>query len=218
MAAVAAGLQSGYLPTYDTANFTGFDVPVISVPTLLHDGAPDLPCIEDAGRTLAALHATMEPVVSPAEAELVKLFENTFRHVNIALVNELAMFAREVGVDVRRAIDATSTKPFGYMRFTPGPGVGGHCLPIHPYRRGRCSLRQRPAVLGPILRDSLLNRSAVEESCPNEISLRRAQRPIRLDPYHDHVGIGFVSTLVSFDVTHEDHSGQADIVRRIGEA
>ena len=72
------------------------------------------------------------PVGSPAEAELVKLLENTFRHVNIALVNELAMFARELGVDVWRAIDAASTKPFGYMRFTPGPGVGGHCLPIDP--------------------------------------------------------------------------------------
>ena len=62
----------------------------------------------------------------------MKLLENTFRHVNIALVNELAMFARELGVDVWRAIDAASTKPFGYMRFTPGPGVGGHCLPIDP--------------------------------------------------------------------------------------
>jgi UDP-N-acetyl-D-glucosamine dehydrogenase len=72
------------------------------------------------------------PVGSPAEAELVKLLENTFRHVNIALVNELAMFARDLGVDVWRAIDAASTKPFGYMRFTPGPGVGGHCLPIDP--------------------------------------------------------------------------------------
>ncbi len=63
---------------------------------------------------------------------MVKLLENTFRHVNIALVNELAMFARELGVDVWRAIDAASTKPFGFMRFTPGPGVGGHCLPIDP--------------------------------------------------------------------------------------
>ncbi|MGZ4804640.1 MAG: nucleotide sugar dehydrogenase, partial [Acidimicrobiia bacterium] len=72
------------------------------------------------------------PVGSPAEAELVKLLENTFRHVNIALVNELAMFAGDLGVDIWRAIDAASTKPFGYMRFTPGPGVGGHCLPVDP--------------------------------------------------------------------------------------
>ena len=66
------------------------------------------------------------------EAELTKLLENTFRHVNIALVNELAMFAADLGIDVWEAIDAASTKPFGYMRFTPGPGVGGHCLPIDP--------------------------------------------------------------------------------------
>ena len=65
-------------------------------------------------------------------AELTKLLENTFRHVNIALVNELAMFAHELGVDVWEAIDAASTKPFGYLRFTPGPGVGGHCLPVDP--------------------------------------------------------------------------------------
>jgi len=72
------------------------------------------------------------PVASTGEAELVKLLENTFRHVNIALVNELAMFARALGVDIWSAIDAAATKPFGFMRFTPGPGVGGHCLPIDP--------------------------------------------------------------------------------------
>src|SRR5205085_5381766 len=60
------------------------------------------------------------------------LLENTFRHVNIALVNELAMFASDLGIDVWDAIDAASTKPFGFMPFTPGPGVGGHCLPIDP--------------------------------------------------------------------------------------
>jgi UDP-N-acetyl-D-glucosamine dehydrogenase len=72
------------------------------------------------------------PVSSPKEAELTKLLENTFRHVNIALVNELAMFAGELGIDVWEAIDAASTKPFGFMRFLPGPGVGGHCLPVDP--------------------------------------------------------------------------------------
>ena len=79
-----------------------------------------------------ALVDKVVPVASTSEAELVKLLENTFRHVNIALVNELAMFARELGVDVWSAIDAAATKPFGFMRFTPGPGVGGHCLPIDP--------------------------------------------------------------------------------------
>jgi UDP-N-acetyl-D-glucosamine dehydrogenase len=72
------------------------------------------------------------PVSGTREAELTKLLENTFRHVNIALVNELAVFAEAMGIDVWEAIDAASTKPFGYLRFTPGPGVGGHCLPIDP--------------------------------------------------------------------------------------
>ena len=71
-------------------------------------------------------------VSSPREAELAKLIENTFRHVNIALVNELAIFAHELGIDVWEAIRAAATKPFGFMPFTPGPGVGGHCLPIDP--------------------------------------------------------------------------------------
>ncbi len=71
-------------------------------------------------------------VSSPREAELAKLIENTFRHVNIALVNELAMFAHDLGIDVWEAIRAAATKPFGFMPFTPGPGVGGHCLPIDP--------------------------------------------------------------------------------------
>jgi len=72
------------------------------------------------------------PVSGTREAELTKLLENTFRHVNIALVNELAVFADAMGIDIWQAIDAASTKPFGYLRFTPGPGVGGHCLPIDP--------------------------------------------------------------------------------------
>lgn len=205
-------LAAGYTPTDDDADVADFDVAVISVPTPLADGLPDLTYIEAAGRTLgrhlrrgacvilesttypgtttelllpilesesglatddfflgysperidpgnpryglvntpkvvsghgpdalAVVEAffgelvdTTVPVGSCAEAELVKLLENTFRHVNIALVNELAMFARDLDVDIWRAIDAASTKPFGFMRFTPGPGVGGHCLPIDP--------------------------------------------------------------------------------------
>jgi UDP-N-acetyl-D-glucosamine dehydrogenase len=72
------------------------------------------------------------PVSSPCVAELAKLIENTFRHVNIALANELAMFGHELGVDVWEAINAASTKPFGFMPFSPGPGVGGHSLLIDP--------------------------------------------------------------------------------------
>jgi UDP-N-acetyl-D-glucosamine dehydrogenase len=209
---LAAALRKGYLPTSDPAHLKDFDVAVISVPTPLREGLPDLSFIEAAGRDLArflrpggvvvlesttypgtttellgpiltagsgisaedfylgysperidpgntthglvntpkvvsgsspdglklvdaffsALVDRTVPVGSCAEAELVKLLENTFRHVNIALVNELAMFARELDVDVWRAIDAAATKPFGFMKFTPGPGVGGHCLPIDP--------------------------------------------------------------------------------------
>ena len=209
---LGAALAAGYLPTTEKADLGGFDVAVITVPTPLRDGAPDLTFIERAAVTLAehlepgalvvlesttypgtteellrpilessgltagvdfflgysperidpgnpqwsfentpkvvagidaaslvvveqfygALVDKVVPVSSLAEAELVKLLENTFRHVNIALVNELAMFARDLGVDIWNAIDAAATKPFGYMRFIPGPGVGGHCLPIDP--------------------------------------------------------------------------------------
>jgi len=202
-----------YLPSADPADVAGFDVAVITVPTPLRDGVPDLSYIEASARLLgrhlrpgatvvlesttypgtteellaplleegsgltagtdfhlgysperidpgnptwrlentpkvvsgitpAALSAVegfygqlverTVPVSSCKEAELTKLLENTFRHVNIALVNELAMFAHDLGIDVWEAIDAASTKPFGYLRFTPGPGVGGHCLPIDP--------------------------------------------------------------------------------------
>jgi len=205
-------LDGGYWPTRDPLDLRAFDVAIITVPTPLRDGVPDLSFIESATRDVAArlesgalvvlesttypgtteelvrpiletsglragvdfflgysperidpgnsewsltntpkvvsgidddsLHAVetfygalvdkVVPVGTTGEAELVKLLENTFRHVNIALVNELAMFARELDVDIWAAIDAAATKPFGFMRFTPGPGVGGHCLPIDP--------------------------------------------------------------------------------------
>jgi UDP-N-acetyl-D-mannosaminuronic acid dehydrogenase/UDP-N-acetyl-D-glucosamine dehydrogenase len=209
-----AALDSGrYTPTLDYDGAEAFDVAVITVPTPLHEGNPDLSYIEEAGRalapllrrgatvvlesttypgtteellgplleagsgltvgmdfhlgysperidpgnpthnlvntpkvvsgvdaaSLAAVQAffddivdTTVPVDSPKTAELTKLLENTFRHVNVAMVNELAIFAHELGINVWQAIDAASTKPFGFMRFTPGPGVGGHCLPIDP--------------------------------------------------------------------------------------
>ena len=196
---------------YDDAE--GFDVAVITVPTPLREGLPDISYIESAGESLATrltrgatvvLESTTYPgtteeilvplleagsglvagrdfavgysperidpgnpkwgfvntpkvvsgidepslgkvkafydqlvdetvtVTTPKEAELTKLLENTFRHVNIALVNELAVFAHDLGVDIWESIDAAATKPFGYMKFTPGPGVGGHCLPVDP--------------------------------------------------------------------------------------
>jgi UDP-N-acetyl-D-glucosamine dehydrogenase len=71
-------------------------------------------------------------VAGTSETELAKLVENTFRHVNIALANELAMVAEELGIDIWESIRAASTKPFGFMPFYPGPGVGGHCIPVDP--------------------------------------------------------------------------------------
>jgi UDP-N-acetyl-D-glucosamine dehydrogenase len=211
---LAAALATGrYLPTANPDDVAGFDIAVISVPTPLRDGVPDLSFIEGATRTLAPYvrpdacvvlesttypgttdelvaplleegsglragadfhlgysperinpgdpNGTLErmpkvvsgiddasltrvqgfydrivdrtvPVKGTREAELTKLLENTFRHVNVALVNELAMFASDLGIDVWEAIDAASTKPFGFLRFEPGAGVGGHCLPIDP--------------------------------------------------------------------------------------
>ena len=212
--ALGVALKSGrYRPSSRAGDCEGFDVAVVTVPTPLREGNPDLSFIEAAAALLAphlsprstvVLESTTYPgtteelfgpileegsglvvgrdfslgysperidpgnpawglantpkVVSGVdetslgavqgfydrivertvavsgckEAELTKLLENTFRHVNVALVNELAMFAADLGIDVWEAIDAASTKPFGYMRFTPGPGVGGHCLPIDP--------------------------------------------------------------------------------------
>ncbi|MGL4648975.1 MAG: nucleotide sugar dehydrogenase [Caldilineaceae bacterium] len=72
------------------------------------------------------------PVSSPEAAEMVKLFENTFRSVNIGLANELQLMCDKLGLDAWEVIDAAATKPFGFMKFTPGPGLGGHCIPIDP--------------------------------------------------------------------------------------
>ena len=75
---------------------------------------------------------TVHPVSSAEAAEMAKLLENTFRMINIGLVNELAIMCEHLGVDVWEVIDAAATKPFGFMKFTPGPGLGGHCIPIDP--------------------------------------------------------------------------------------
>ncbi len=76
---------------------------------------------------------TIVPVSSAEAAELVKVYENTFRMINIALANELAQACDLLGVDVWGVIDAAATKPFGFMKFTPGPGLGGHCIPLDPH-------------------------------------------------------------------------------------
>ncbi|MEE8341989.1 MAG: nucleotide sugar dehydrogenase, partial [Candidatus Neomarinimicrobiota bacterium] len=76
---------------------------------------------------------TVVPVSSPEAAETVKLLENTFRSINIGLANEVAIMCEKLGVDVWEVIDAAATKPFGFMKFSPGPGLGGHCIPIDPH-------------------------------------------------------------------------------------
>ena len=76
---------------------------------------------------------TLVPVSTPEAAELTKLLENIFRSVNIALVNELAMLTDRMGIDIWEVVDAAATKPYGFMRFDPGPGMGGHCLPVDPF-------------------------------------------------------------------------------------
>jgi UDP-N-acetyl-D-glucosamine dehydrogenase len=90
-------------------------------------------CTEVASALYAACIDTVVPVASAEAAELVKLLENTFRAVNIGLVNEMAIVCDKLGVNVWEVIDAAATKPFGFMRFTPGPGIGGHCIPLDPH-------------------------------------------------------------------------------------
>ncbi len=89
-------------------------------------------CTEMAVMLYGAAVDRVVPVSSAAAAEMVKLLENTFRSVNIGLVNEVALMCDKLRLDVWEIIEAASTKPFGYMKFTPGPGIGGHCIPIDP--------------------------------------------------------------------------------------
>jgi UDP-N-acetyl-D-glucosamine dehydrogenase len=90
-------------------------------------------CTERAVALYERALETVIPVSSPEAAELTKLLENIFRSVNIALVNELAQLCDRMGVDVWEVVDAAATKPFGFMSFKPGPGLGGHCLPVDPF-------------------------------------------------------------------------------------
>lgn len=89
-------------------------------------------CTEKAVALYRRMVDEVVPVSGPREAEMTKLLENTYRHVNIALVNELAKACRGLGIDIFEVIDAAKTKPFGFQGFYPGPGVGGHCIPIDP--------------------------------------------------------------------------------------
>ncbi|HEX8229349.1 MAG TPA: nucleotide sugar dehydrogenase [Chloroflexia bacterium] len=89
-------------------------------------------CLDVAQAYYGVAIERLVPVSSPEAAEMVKLLENTFRAVNIGLVNEVLLMCDKLGLDVWEVIDAAATKPFGFMKFTPGPGLGGHCIPIDP--------------------------------------------------------------------------------------
>jgi UDP-N-acetyl-D-glucosamine dehydrogenase len=90
-------------------------------------------CLQAGEALYGRVFETLVPVQSAESAELVKVYENTFRMINIALANELAQACDKLGVDVWEVIDAAATKPFGFMKFTPGPGLGGHCIPLDPH-------------------------------------------------------------------------------------
>ena len=90
-------------------------------------------CTERAADVYGGSASTWCRVSSPEVAEMTKLLENIFRSVNIALVNELSMLADRMSIDIWEVVDAASTKPYGFMRFDPGPGMGGHCLPVDPF-------------------------------------------------------------------------------------
>jgi nucleotide sugar dehydrogenase len=95
-------------------------------------GGYTLTCRDRATAFYGQFIEQVVPVSGTREAEMAKLLENTYRHVNIALVNEMAIFCDELGIDLWEAIEAAATKPFGFHKFLPGPGVGGHCIPVDP--------------------------------------------------------------------------------------
>ena len=107
--------------TYQTKN----------IPKVVGGVTPD--CTRLVSQFYGAVMDSIVPVGSTRVAEMVKLLENTFRSVNIGLVNELALMCDRMGIDVWEVIDAAKTKPFGFMPFYPGPGLGGHCIPIDPF-------------------------------------------------------------------------------------
>jgi UDP-N-acetyl-D-glucosamine dehydrogenase len=95
-------------------------------------------CTEECTEIAAALYRNVlegeiHCVSSPAVAEMEKILENTFRHINIGLANEMAILCKKMGIDIWEVIDAAKTKPYGYMAFYPGPGLGGHCIPLDPF-------------------------------------------------------------------------------------
>lgn len=109
-----------------SANFQVHNIPKVV-------GGVTARCTELTSAFYTQIVNEVTAVSSPAAAEMTKLFENIFRNVNIALVNELTLICDRMGLNVWEVIDAAATKPFGFMRFTPGPGLGGHCIPLDPF-------------------------------------------------------------------------------------
>lgn len=107
------------------------DYDVWTTPKVIGGMTPD--CLEIALALYGIIVQQPVPVSSPAAAEMVKLLENTFRAVNIGLVNEVALMCDKLGLNVWEVVEAAATKPYGFMKFTPGPGLGGHCIPVDPH-------------------------------------------------------------------------------------
>ncbi len=107
------------------------DYTILTTPKVIGGATPD--CLDVAMALYGSIVAQPVPVSNTAAAEMVKLLENTFRAVNIAMVNEMALMCDKLGLDVWEVISAAATKPYGFMPFYPGPGLGGHCIPIDPH-------------------------------------------------------------------------------------
>ncbi len=135
--------QNGIKPRHENRNrlFTAYSperidpgnrqYEVSDIPKVV--GGTTQTCTELASAFYNTIVTSIHPVTSPEVAETAKLLENTYRYVNIALINEMALNCRELDIDIWEVICAADTKPFGFQKFIPGPGVGGHCIPIDPF-------------------------------------------------------------------------------------
>jgi UDP-N-acetyl-D-glucosamine dehydrogenase len=126
---VGDGLNVAYSPERVDPGRT--DYTLKNTPKVIGGITPE--CTERAAELYGRVCDEIVRVSTPEAAEMSKLLENIFRSVNIALVNELAMLSDRMGIDIWEVVDAASTKPYGFMRFEPGPGMGGHCLPVDPF-------------------------------------------------------------------------------------
>ncbi len=126
---VGSGLSVAFSPERVDPGRT--DYTMRNTPKVIGGITPE--CTERAANVYGRICEQIVRVGSPEAAEMTKLLENIFRSVNIALVNELAILSDRMGIDIWEVVDAAATKPYGFMRFEPGPGMGGHCLPVDPF-------------------------------------------------------------------------------------